>query len=37
MVKNSETLEALLQSGKTLSEIEAELDSSPGDIGFTNK
>jgi hypothetical protein len=37
MVRDSETLEALLHSGKTLSEIEAELDSSPGDIGFTNK
>jgi hypothetical protein len=37
MVKDSETLQALLHSGKTLSEIEAELYSSPGDIGFTNK
>ena len=37
MVKDSETLEVLLHSEKTLSEIEAELDSSPGDIGFTNK
>jgi hypothetical protein len=36
MASNVELLIELLQSGKTLTEIETELDSSPGDIGFTN-
>jgi hypothetical protein len=36
MISGVELLIELLESGKTLTEIETELDSSPGDIGFTD-